>query len=531
MRRAIRSTLAALVALSTGPVLAQDLPESRAEWFVLGRVSSESGRAVPGARISFVPDSADGLDWLGALGSSATPTEGISDERGAFRFAVRGPSGAILAERADRLGIVIARASSKAPLRIVLEPMAEVRRIDGHDIDAFVVALPRNERPVPLGRRNGPSLRLPAGRYLLMFQGERRAEMRVDLRSGTHEELDIPSRPEIPTDLDAGIEAIAERWRQAGDLVRRGSVPDFGGPVAWTLRRQDAEGTRVTRTWTRRPSTTDLDTRAPWHATKIVDDLGHAIVGARVIGIRIASGGAQPSCESQSDAEGIAHFLATPAATEGTRDVVVVVAQGKVFAVEMANDLLGELQQIVLHDAVVRRIRIVDEDAIGIDGARVRIPSTLSPWLDRTFRSDASGFVDLPATAAGPLALKVDSDHHVPCGVTLAAHADRIEAITLKRGLVLRGRVQLTDGKPGADVDVQIREPSGRSDFAPRFAVSAADGSFVFEGLPDSTFTLFAQASPGGVTWSGQRVGTQPNGDEWTIVLRCEDPEPPRRDR
>jgi hypothetical protein len=79
---------------------------------------------------------------------------------------------------------------------------------------------------------------------------------------------------------------------------------------------------------------------------------------------------------------------------------------------------------------------------------------------------------------------------------------------------------------------ITLRDPSGSLRPAERAVVTGEDGSFRFEGLAeDSLLVLFASVVRDGHTWSGRAANVIPGRGPIDVVLRDEDPQPPRDDR
>lgn len=196
-------------------------------------------------------------------------------------------------------------------------------------------------------------------------------------------------------------------------------------------------------------------------------------------------------------------------------DVVVAAsAAGYSHAVAHADRdpavlLRVELQAITQRDDLVMG-QVVDATGVPVEGATVGAAEVL-----RT--TDRRGFFGLPlehlvaAEAHGEVVLRAGKRGHR--GATFARPADGWPRhVTLVLGpppLSIRGVVRETSGAVLAGVEVYIADPTvlGVDDYAPLYdeelasgvdarAVTAADGSFVLEGLSDRAYTLVAWRSP-----------------------------------
>lgn len=196
-------------------------------------------------------------------------------------------------------------------------------------------------------------------------------------------------------------------------------------------------------------------------------------------------------------------------------DVAVVAsAAGYAHAVAHADrdpavELRVELQAITERDDMVMG-QVVDSTGIPVEGATVGAAQEL-----RT--TDGRGYFGLPlerlvaAEAHGEVVLRAGKRGHR--GATFAKPADGWPRhVTLVLGpppLSIRGVARETSGSVLAGVNVSIADPTvlGVDDYVPLYdeelasgadvrAVTAEDGTFVFEGLSDRTYTLVAWRSP-----------------------------------
>ena len=208
-RHVLRAALALALQAS---LLAQD-PRAPEPQEVLGRVRTESGRGVAAARVVFVPDPAHGLSWLAAIDGPGDAVSTTTQRDGRFRLAVSAPSGALLVETDDGLGALVERVAAGAPIAVEARPVGEIARDDDKPLDALVRWLARSGNAVPLGRRTGAAIRLPAGRHaVLVRDGERLVEVRIDVASGSRHRLALPARRETAIAADAGVTWRLARW-------------------------------------------------------------------------------------------------------------------------------------------------------------------------------------------------------------------------------------------------------------------------------------------------------------------------------
>lgn len=529
----VRHVLRTALALALQASLLAQVPRALEPQEILGRVRTESGRGVAAARVVFVPDPRHGLSWLAAIDGPGEALSTTTLRDGRFRLAVSAPSGALLVETDDGLGALVERVATGAPIAVEARPVGEIARDDGKALDVLVRWLARSGSPVPLGRRTGAAIRLPAGRHaLLVRDGERLVEARIDVASGSRHRLALSARREQAIAAGAGVSWRLARWPEAGDF-------DGGGPSVVLLApdrvlrlRREAEGTRIATSWTATDAVPPAFPDGSWRLVRVVAARsGEPLPGARVLTVVVSAGGIDVLAEARTDANGAAAARAG-AAPDPWRRIVVIAPSGAVAGLGL-DPVVEQGDPIVIDDDAVRRIRLVDEDGTAVADARVVLADDAMPFLTRSFRADARGIVTLVALPRREVELHVDSGRHVPRGITLAPREgdQDLAEFVLARGLAVEVRVVRTSGEAAADVDVELRDPGGALGIEPRVAVTDAAGRCRFEGLPFAAYTLFATHAPDGVTWSGRRAGVQPGAEEWTIELRSEDPPPPDRSR
>lgn len=122
------------------------------------------------------------------------------------------------------------------------------------------------------------------------------------------------------------------------------------------------------------------------------------------------------------------------------------------------------------------------------DGAA---PLRAPPWQLRT---DRDGSAITGAFAIGPQPLVVRSAGHAPwlATVDVAAGVTSRHTIVLRRGACVRGRVVDPNGAPLAQATIVARSAAPGGDLD---TVTAADGTFVFDGLPLGEVVLAARAN------------------------------------
>ncbi len=502
-------------------------------WDVMGRLRSESGRGIEGANLTYLPDHSHGLEWLASIDGPSTPVIGVSGADGRFRLMTSTPTGSLVVEHADGLGAVVPRIAAEAPLSIELMPLGEVSRSDGAPLVAHLHWLGPDGRMVTLGHRTGRTIRLPAGRIALLVEdGERLVEIRTDVQSGRSTRLRIVTGDGPKLQSTPGLTWRLDRWLEFGEIRRAGRLPLLTAPDRLLGSVDDGVGNRFIDAWS---SVMDADVAPPpgtWRKVRIREaerDLG--IARARLITVRSTPGGVRVMAQSSSDADGRAFAFVPERVDESSCKVVILAPDGAVASVA-SRDLHNDARDCVvipIARSTQRRIRVVDADSAAIPDVRIVVIHPTEPLLDRVIRSDGRGFARLDADAGEPLELRIDSGRHVPQRAVLAPAAPdgAVPTFVLNPGLSMFGRVLLEQSRAAAKVDVELRDPSGGGELAARYTTTDHRGEFRFEGLPDGSYTLFATARLSGVTWSGRIQRAQPGADQWTILLRNEDPEPP----
>jgi hypothetical protein len=505
---------------------------------ILGLLRTVSGRPVADARIRFAADPSGAPPWL--PNRTPTPTEGRSQPDGRFRMPVPAAEGCLMVSSGSGLGAVVPRISAGAALPIVLEPLGALECGDGRPFSAEIQVLRSDRSPANFGTASSsadPSgdgrhrLTLPAGRYLLRIRaGESFFECAVRIPAGGTERLGAEARG-LRLRLAPGIRAELGRWPGRPAVDADGRTHALAGPDVLLVRTSPAPGVEI-----RSEGWVDADGSVRWPTP--AGTLGEARIGPAVDAAPLSAIAAHTVVDSTAGPRVVAVAriesgdripVWLPAevegGAEGLRTWVVFEAAGCRPAVRAAGALR---EPVRMQPAEALEFRLEDADGLPVAFAGVRLESAEHPLLDLSLHADARGIVRLPwHPAAGSIA-RLRSERHVPLELAFPLPATGpMPVIRLEDGLRIRGSVRLEDETGVEGVVVECRDPSGNLGVAPRTALSDEAGSFDFAGLPDGTYTLFAQANRDGVTWSALLRGVQPGRDTWVIVLRSEDPPSP----
>lgn len=201
------------------------------------------------------------------------------------------------------------------------------------------------------------------------------------------------------------------------------------------------------------------------------------------------------------------------------RAVVVAKADGYVSREAQltiyAGDPAPALEFVLARSSVVTG-RIVESSGGGVPGATVRVgyPGESRAFMfgqeSGEFRTDEFGYFRLPFVARGkPFVVEVASDDWLPAfSAQLTASGERLGDVTVtvdKRGGVLRGKVVDNSGTALSGVYVRLQASGGEEGYSPeirdtrtvraaanRRALTSADGSFEFRGVPAGAAVLVA---------------------------------------
>lgn len=522
----MRWTCLLLVGL-LAPVRAQETGE------VLGLVRTESGRPVAGARVRFVPDRSRGFAWRLPPDAPAPAVIGRSRSDGRFRFDAPTGSGTLVVEHESGLGAVVHHVATGAAVPVVVRALGSVRRADGRPFAAQVRLL-LDDGSVWLDPLQGTELRLPAGRWLLLVDtGGSRQEVSAAVRPGTEVEI-------APTSTAGHLVAAPDaarielgRWPGLEARDAAGRLPALGGPDVLAAVAEPEPGLEVhAQGWVEPRGVVRLPVvEGEVRRFSIVGPAGEPVAHAEVLTLLAGPGPARIVAHARvTGGAGRVWAPADLAADESVRPVVVVLAPGLRPGLVELDELPDTMRLAAAHPM---RFRLEGASGQMVAGASVVCRSPQDPLLDRRVVSDDRGVVHVPDAAGESLTVVVHSAEHLPREVVLPTAETGVPLVTLVPGREVKGVVRMVPDRLGDTIEVQLRDTAGTFGVPPRTVVADADGAFRFGGLPDGIYTLFAQTTVDGVTWSGILRGVQPGRDEWTLQLRSEDPAPPgaRRDR
>lgn len=511
----VRGAPALAPALLAMAVAAQDAA-------VVGSVRSASGRPIADARVTFVPDSTTGVAWLDQHRPAAPPVSGRSDERGRFRIAADATSGCLVVEHDSGLGAVLDHCSPGSARLVVVEPLGALRLGTGAEFAADVLLLRGADEHVVLGRRAGRELRMPVGDYLLLIESAgAHAIARAHVRSGQTLDLDTASAMSAPRlRLPGGATCTPASWP---GLVLR---PDPDGFVhlpqvrgIGVVRCIDAAGARVEDLWYGADSgvlSWPIAGDAPSRELTVRNADGSAAASVLVCAIDEQDDLQRVRARVWTASDGTARLPLPEPSPAARRRLCAVHPDGTpVFAAPDASLIEFPRMQRT-------RIVVLSPDGDPLAGARVAVRDVRMP--DRVFRTDHSGRVLVPRASGSTPVLLVDHEDHLPCEVALDAALVERGSIGLEAGLELFGVAYVDVDRVASRVRVELRDIASRTRIGTRTTWTDEHGRFRFRGLPDASFTVFAQDERGSATWSGRLSRARPGSTEWRLDLRSEDP-------
>lgn len=468
--------------------------------------------------------------------------QGTSNGRGVLRLSPGGPVAGSRAEglvaTTDGLGAVVADLQPGPAHPVALQPMAAVSTGSGNEEFTLHARarLPDGEL-VPLPPRSGTEVRLPAGTYevwadtadgwlwqrLVLVSG-RRTTLAIEgpvqrLHRATRAAVHPAGRPDI--DLFGSREEIALRGAALGSPLATATSGGLAAPLVVPGPPQP-----IALPW------------PPPVAAEPTEELTFDTAAAA------ATSGAVVVLQRGQDRLWRALYAAPLQAAAGR--LVAPVPQtvaGDSWLLLLASGRApravpwSERQRLAaanLSDAdrgLPLLVHARDEAGAPIADLAVEYtPDAMDPATTAA-RSDARGTARL-GQVLGPGTLRLVDARYRNQTLPLAAIPAEGVSLVATDGAELRGTVRWPDGSPGLGIVVTVRDPSGTLRPASRSVAAAADGSFVFRGLPeDADLVVFAAAQRDGHTFSGRRSGARAGGQELALVVRDEDPDldPTRR--
>lgn len=468
---------------------------------------------------------------------------GTSNGRGVLRLGTRGSAAAGsraegLVATADGLGAVVADLQPGPAQPVALQPMAAVTTGSGNEeFTLHARALLPNGQLVRLPPRSGTEVRLPAGTYeawadtadgwlwqrLVLVSG-RRTTLTIEgpaqrLHRATRAAVHPAGRPDI--DLFGSREEIALRGAALGAPLATATsgwlaaplvVP--GPPQPMALPWPPSVATEPTSELTFGNAAAPAPSGAVVVLQRGQDQMWRALYAAP---LQLAAG--RLAAPVPQTVAGDSWLLLV---ANGMAPRAVPWSERQRLATATTTDA-DRGQPLLVHARDEAGAPIVD---LAVEYT----PEAMDPATIAA-HSDARGTAHL-GPVLGPGTLRLVDARYRNQALPLAAIPAEGVSLVAADGAELRGTVRWPDGSPGQGIVVTVRDPSGTLRPASRSVAAAADGSFVFRGLPeDADLVVFAAAQRDGHTFSGRRSGARAGGQELALAVRDEDPDldPTRR--
>jgi hypothetical protein len=522
------STIAWALAVS----LVASARAQRGEFVFLGRVVSESGRALAGATVTAIPIT--GKSWIVGPDDQplAAPVRADTGTDGRFRLELEWSRAALMVTTAAGLGAIEAPVDAQVPTIVRASPMAAVRRADGEPLDTRIRFVLDGGPTVPLGRRSGQELLLPPGRWMFLIEDrDRRVELAATLASGARHELLLPHGSGLAMS-GAGLRRVwLDRWPELRDPLLDGHLPLLAAEgSAWLEWRREGAAVFAEFLADAR-STVPTQPEGVDRGIVVATKDGGPIDQVRLSVVHRVGREWRLVSRSHTTADGHAS-LWIPRAHD--RDLVVVAEHVDFAATWLdlsADDSANpDALRITLDPAGLAILEFADPAGQPLGDVTVRVIDPRIPAGLRTERANARGRVTLDRLPTGAR-VEVESRSHLPIydlDLAIRPGEESRRTIVLANGSELRGEVRDAVGAPLREVIVELRDPSGIHLRSTRRAATDEQGRFVFRGIPDASFVLFAAISSGGRTHSARIPQAQPGETDWLLVLADEDPEAPR---
>ncbi len=533
MKILIHITLASLATISTTTAQRPNL---------VGEVQGEAKKRLSGASVTFHPSPRLALTCLEDQPIAevrAQPLHTQTSESGKFGLTVASPPrGALIVSRPKGpkaiLGAIVFHPTP--PIIIPCRPMAELR-LDAR-FDVHIQALDENSEPVYIGNHEAVDrLRLPEGHYRFLLLGAgviREHELR--LRSGDRTELPTPPKAKacVVELRQVGRHRVHLRhWPQVTLPVRDAKyidLPRRGHPVRLLVVTTRAGCDVVRATWIESSGLLPPKAKPNIHRVRVIDEDGRPVSGARILSVRgdparsmtIASIGV-------TDARGQAAY---DSPTDHDDAHLIVLAGGFVStSLRLSKEGVNE---VTLKQGHALRLQVIDPRGEPAGHVGVEIVREDAPLLGALYRTDRHGVLSREDLPKGLVGFRLRSPRMLAetREVVIIPGRPNRKKIRAKPGFVLRGRVLVPGGAPGARAVVTLRPNNGHIDHS-RTTLAGADGSFQFFGLAeDARLRLSARLTNSTGTFISTRMPARPSDSvSYEITLKSEDPTFPGRRR
>jgi hypothetical protein len=434
----------------------------------------------------------------------------------AGRFSVTAPARAALWIAGAREGALVKVAAPGVQLSVRAAPLA-VLVLDASARGAFVRA-----SGVDLGFAERREIAVPAGDVDLLVESAQGAFV-ASRRVATGERVAIAA-PALAAarvrGLPAGATAAVWPWTArtltpapAGDLA----LPAARAPLRVRIALADGADRALEELWVEPGRERRWQPPAlAWRTLRVLDADGAPARGALVVTLRTGAG--QPSVASTSfaDAEGNARWRVL----EGKSAIAVSAAGSALRALDPAS----APATVRLAPARAAQLRVADAAGNAVGGAV--ITTQIDPALDQEVMSDAGGRARLMQLPAEAVTIRVEHPDYRSARYRIDPASEVPLLVELERGLELHGVVTCRDPSRLRDAVLEIRDATGLTGMPPRIVAPDGAGRFVFRGLEDRLYTVFARSTRDGVTWSGMLRDVRPGEEQLAIELVNDDPVP-----
>jgi len=495
-----------------------------------GLVTTDSGRPLAGARLTFQPEEDHQVillrGWVGAGPRQLART----DAHGRYRIRCRSAGCLLVQHEPSGLGAVVYRASPNSFRTVQARPMGELLLPGGEHAVAHVLAMSPAGQQTHLGQWPGPRIRLPEGRYRLLV-GSRGSwtESRCQVVSGHRLELQPgPARHRVLRLYDGFLGRITlQGWPRVALATTTGevAVPDGPGPRILQVWEERQGCVLLRQVWVQQRTQSLAPSSRALQVLHVEDADGNPVVGASCFSCYQSAGGLRNLSRSQSDGRGLARIA--DVSREPTGFVLALkkglaLGHAEVFGADHAV-------KVQLQPGHPVPVLVLGPRGNPQPGVEVRLEPAAAPWAACRSFTDPKGqvlFGDLPLGAARARLLGTPflMEAH-PVRVAKGARRTTIQA---RPGYEIRGRVLLPSGWPAANALVTVREPRGSSPLGEKVACTGPDGSFTLSGLPkELPLVLIASLEHGGRTWTSKALRVAAESLGLRVQLLAEDrPQP-----